>query len=374
MTIERLLKAMILMAVVGVFVGAVGLGVLLIVSGGNPISWVQNTFIRFSLSSRTEEINRAIGTNDTPIRFSINSGDAPALVARNLVNASLIADPVLFVNYLRAEGLDTQLEAGVYFLNQAQNIPQIANTLIDSRNSSIRFRVVEGTRLEEVAEAIDAIRLFGFTGAEFLATTGVGASIDPDLAGLLGVPVVGDTLQASLEGFMFPDTYVFPPDITALELRDQLLEAFVGAVGVPLFNDATTQGWTMRQAVTLASIAEREAVWDDEHVLITSVYRNRLDVDMLLQADPTVQYALNGTRGRWWTNITQADYRNVTSPYNTYLNKGLPPSPIASPSLSAIRAAIYPAESSYFYFRARCDGSNYHNFATTYDEHLANGC
>jgi len=95
---------------------------------------------------------------------------------------------------------------------------------------------------------------------------------------------------------------------------------------------------------------------------------------MRLQADPTVQYGINGARGRWWPAITQADYRNIASPYNTYLNEGLPPGPIASPGLSAIRAATYPAESSYFYFRAKCDRSNYHNFATTYDEHLANGC
>jgi UPF0755 protein len=115
-------------------------------------------------------------------------------------------------------------------------------------------------------------------------------------------------------------------------------------------------------------------VWDDEHTLITSVYRNRLDIGMKLDADPTVQYALQGARGRWWPNISPSDYTGVESPYNTYLNFELPPGPIANPSLSAIRAAIYPAESSYIYFRARCDGSNYHRFATTYDEHLANGC
>lgn len=371
---ERLLKAVILLAVVGVFVGAVGLGVLLILSGGDPVGWAQRAFIRLSLSARTEELNRPVGTDTTPLRFAVNPGDTPTTIARNLVNASLIADPVLFVNYVRAEGIDTQIEAGVYFLNQAQTIPQIAYTLLDSRRSSITFRVVEGSRIEEIAEAIDRTRLFGFSGADFLALVRAGAPIDPDLAALLGVPTVDGIAQVSLEGFMFPNTYVLPPTMTALELRDQLLEAFVSAVGDTLINDARAQGWTMRQVVALASIVEREAVWDDEHVLIASVYRNRLDIDMLLQADPTVQYALNGARGRWWTNITQADYVNVVSPYNTYLNKGLPPGAIANPSLSAIRAVVYPAESSYYYFRARCDRSNYHNFATTYQEHLANGC
>ncbi|MEO1289708.1 MAG: endolytic transglycosylase MltG [Chloroflexota bacterium] len=108
--------------------------------------------------------------------------------------------------------------------------------------------------------------------------------------------------------------------------------------------------------------------------MIASVYRNRLEIGMNMEADPTVQYGINGTRGEWWVNITVADYRGVNSPYNTYLINGLPPGPIANPSLSAIRGAAYPAQTDFIFFRAKCDGSNYHNFAVAFDEHLANGC
>lgn len=365
----RLLKWFVVLGFMGVFALMVGVGFLYIVSGGDIAGYLQKSLLRLSLSGRASELNTPYGADDTPVRFTIQSGDTPSRIARNLADSALIGDAALFVDYLRAEALDTQIQAGIYFLNQTQTIPQIARAILDARNSSITFRILAGARIEEVAQSIDASRLFDFSGADFLALVQTGASVDPIFAQKVGLPV-----GASLEGFLFPDTYVFPPTVTAVEVRDQFLAAFLSAVGDTLLNDSLAQGMSLREAVTLASIIQREAVWDDEHPIISSVYRNRLAIDMLLQADPTVQYALNGARGRWWPNITQADYRGVVSPHNTYLNKGLPPSPIANPSLSAIRAAIYPAQTSYFYFRARCDRSNYHNFATTYEQHLANGC
>ena len=107
--------------------------------------------------------------------------------------------------------------------------------------------------------------------------------------------------------------------------------------------------------------------------MISSVYRNRLRDGMRLEADPTVQYPI-GRPGDWWPQITQANYRDVISPYNLYLNFGLPPGPIANPGISAIEAAVNPEVSPYYYFRARCDGSGYHEFAITFDQHLANAC
>ena len=124
----------------------------------------------------------------------------------------------------------------------------------------------------------------------------------------------------------------------------------------------------------MASIVQREAVRVDEMPLIAGVYFNRLTTGMKMDADPTVQYALGKSRGDWWAQITQADYQNVNSIYNTYINLGLPPSPIASPGLDAIRASIYPEASDYFYFRADCRDDGYHEFARTFAEHLANGC
>ncbi len=94
---------------------------------------------------------------------------------------------------------------------------------------------------------------------------------------------------------------------------------------------------------------------------------------MKLDADPTVQYGIGYRDGAWWPSITQGDYQTAISPYNTYLNPGLPPGPIANPSQTAVHAALFPAESGYYYFRADCAGSGYHVFATTFEEHVANG-
>lgn len=355
-----------------IVLGLCGVGsfaVVYVLTGGNVVRGIQTAILRLQLAGRQNDLNTPISTDDTLIRFTVTMGDTPTLVANNLKNAGLIADSELFVAYMRVESLDTQIQASTYFLNRAQTIPQIANTIIDSRNSSITFRVSEGSRLEEIAAAVDAERRFGFRGADFLAATQSAASIDAQLATQLGL-----NANMPLEGFMFPNTYSLPPNISAVELRDTLLQEFVNQLSATAFADATAQGFTMRDIVTLASIIERESFHSDEDATISSVYRNRLNINMLLQADPTVQYGLNSSRGSWWAQITQADYTNVQSPYNTYLVYGLPPGPIASPSLSAILGALYPETTPYYFFRARCDGSLRHVFAVTFEEHLANGC
>ena len=366
---KRAIQGFFMGFVILVFAGGVIGGFLYIVTGGEIVNMARTAYIRLTLSSRQDELNTPFGTNEDVIRFVIPVGTSTVAIAESLRQASLIGDAELFVDYARVEGLDTQFEAGVYFLRQTQTIPEIAVVLIDSSKSFIPFRTLEGTRIEELADLIDSNHLFNFNGDEFLAFVSAGATLPSEFVEWAGIPA-----GASLEGYMFPDTYQLPPDITAEGLRDTLLETFRTKVGDRLREDALTDGYSIHQMVTLASIIEREAVWADEHPLISSVYRNRLDIDMLLQADPTVQYGIQGLRGRWWPNITRADYRGIDSPYNTYLYNGLPPGPIASPSLSAIRAAVYPAESSYFYFRAKCDRSNYHSFATTYDEHELNAC
>ena len=365
----RGLRIVIGLIFVGGFILAVGIGFLLILSDGDIVNFVQTSLIRLSLSSRQDELITPMGTDDSPIRFVVEVGDTPSTIAQNLKLAGLIRDAQLFVDYVRAEGLDIELEAGTYFLNQTQSIVDIAHALTDSTSSIIIFRIPEGSRLEEIGQLIDENTLLGFNSAAFLNVVGPNTPQDPTFVAKVGLPA-----DASLEGFMFPDTYQLPANVTPEMLRDIVLERFLDAVGEQIFVDIAQDGYTMYQIVTLASIIEREAVYPEEHPLIGSVYRNRLAAGIRLQADPTVQYALHGLRGSWWPNITPSDYQAVQSPYNTYLYLGLPPGPIANPSLSAIRGAAYPAETDYYYFRASCSRSGYHDFATTFEEHLANGC
>ncbi len=365
----RALQLLLLIVVAIVMLTIICAAGLFLISGGSPVDFVQTEIIRFQLASRQDDLNRPIGVDNSAVRFTVNSGDSPPTIANNLFNTSLISDADLFVDYVRVADLDVELEAGVYFLNQTQTIPEIALTLTDSRSSNIPFRILEGWRIEEVADTIDRNRLFGFSGAEFLAAVSAGADVDPAFAGLVGLPP-----GASLEGFLFPDTYQLPPDVTPTGLRQILLDSFLEKVTPDLRDAATSQGLSIYDVVTLASIVERESVHADENPQIAGVYRNRLDIGMKMDADPTVQYGIGFQGGTWWPQITQADYTSTISTYNTYLVIGLPPGPIANPGIEAIRSAIYPQQSEYIYFRADCSGNGYHNFSRTFEEHVANGC
>ena len=365
----RFFRLIILAGVALLFLALIAAALLYFISDGRPVYFVQREVTRLMIAGRQDDLNRSVGTDNSPIRFSVNPGDTPPTVAQNLYQASLIADPDLYVDYAFVNGLDVEMEAGVYFPDQTMTIPAIARMLTDSRSSSIPFRILEGWRLEEIADAIDRSGLFGFTGADFLVAAGPGAGVDPVFAEQVGLPQ-----GASVEGFLFPDTYQLPPQITADGLRDQLLATFLEKTGPQIRSDAAAQGLSLFEVVILASITERESVQPDENPRIAGVYRNRLDIGMKLDADPTVQYGIGYQGDTWWPQITQADYTAAVSDYNTYLITGLPPGPIANPGLSAIQGVVYPAQSDYLYFRVACDGSGYHNFARTFDEHVANGC
>lgn len=128
---------------------------------------------------------------------------------------------------------------------------------------------------------------------------------------------------------------------------------------------------TIHEVVTLASIIEREAAVDEERPLISAVYHNRLEQGMRLEADPTAVYVI-GDADDWWPELQRDQASGIDSPYNTYLNEGLPPGPICNPGIAAIRAALYPEPVDYLFFVAKNDGTDTHAFTADYDEHLAN--
>jgi UPF0755 protein len=345
-----------------------GIG-LFVLSGGSPLRFVQTEWLRLNLAAREAELNQPFGADSTPRRFEVAQGDNARAIAARLVAAGLIADADLFVDYVRVNGIDTRIQASTYFLAQTQSTTEIAQALTDPRSTQFPFRILEGWRMEEIAATIDGTVYFPFTGADFLRAVGPGAAVSETFRAYVGLPD-----GASLEGFLFPDTYQLPAAITPEMLRDLLTEQFMARVTPSMREAAAVQGLTLYQAVTLASIIQREAVHADEHPMISSVYTNRMRIGMKLDADPTVQYGIGFRGGRWWPAITIADYTNAVHPYNTYLNTGLPPGPIASPGLTAIEAAISPAVSDFYFFRAECSGSGYHRFARTFEEHLANAC
>jgi cell division protein YceG involved in septum cleavage len=217
-----------------------------------------------------------------------------------------------------------------------------------------------GWRLEQIAAAIDKTPV-GFSGRDFLATVAPGAPV-PALGFLSSRPA-----GKSLEGFMFPGTYTLDNNTSAVQFRDILLNAFAANVSAQMQADSAARGLTFWQVIVLASVVQRESYALSEQKLIASVFYNRLAANKGIAATVTLQYAL-GQPGNWWPRIVGSTI-NTKSPYNTNIYLGLPPTPIASPGLDAILATVYPAQTDYQFFSAKCGGGG--NFYTrTYEEFL----
>lgn len=337
-------------------------------SGINPIEGVG---LWLYLQGHRDELKRPAGEDITMQRFEIQAGENANQIGVNLVTQGIIDNGTLFARYARYQGLDDDLKPGVFFLNETMTIQDVLDILTNPIPTTVRFLVRENMRLEEIAVLVDNTMLLNFSGQEFINVVGPGAQIPDDFRQRYGIPI-----GASLEGFLYPATYELDAGTTAVGLRDKMLEAFTRAIPQEMLDEATRQGRSIFQVATLASIVEREAVHADERPMIASVYLNRLSIGQKLDADPTVQYQVANNRQDevWWPRITQADYTGAVGPYNTYLNTGLPPGPIVSPSLSSIRAVLYPAQTNYLYFRATCSGDGYHQFSVTFEEHLSKGC
>lgn len=295
--------------------------------------------------------------------FRIEQGEAVESVAARLQQANIIANAQAFSDYLVYTGLDHTLQAGDYTISPGLSMIDIAHKMQDSTPADVTFVILPGWRMEEIAAS--------------LPTSGLDIPPEAFLAAARTPPQVLDLASSStMEGFFLPDSYILPRKTTV----DQLLEIIARNFSQHLTDDLragfAAQGLDVYQAVILASIVERESVHEDEQALIASVFFNRLNSGWSLGSDPTVQYALgyNSSQGTWWTNPLSAEDLKIDSPYNTYIHTGLPPAPIANPGLSALQAVAHPETSSYYYFRAKCDGSGYHTFAVTLEEQVANGC
>lgn len=311
-------------------------------------------------------LDTAAGEPSAELLLQVQAGDTAAAIVSALQDGGVVADPMLLRYYLRYLGLDRTIDAGEYRIRGDMTPREMAALLQASSPAAIVLTIPEGWRKEEIARAVSASGL-PISLDEFLANTRIRPSAY-SFAGELPDP-------PDLEGFLFPDTYHLDPDAGASDVVQTMLDNFEQRVTTALRQGFGLQGLTLRQAVTLASIVEREAVWPDERPLIASVYLNRLATGMKLEADPTVQYAVApGPDGTWWTRALTLDDLAFDSPYNTYIYPGLPPGPIANPGLASLEAVSAPASSPYFYFRASCDGSGRHVFAVTFEEHLANAC
>jgi UPF0755 protein len=378
---KRAARTIIFLLTLLIFFGGIGLaGYWLLArrpgsssSGGVSIaapSSLEDLFVSFYLDTRRAELSAPAGDNPAAVVFTIEPGESVAQIAVRLQSEGLVRDAQLFRMYLRYSKLDSGVEAGQFTLKKTMTIPQIAQALQSGKRSDeLTLTVPEGRRIEEVATFV--AQQTPISPTLFLA---LAQDAQPWVA---QYPFLADLPSgASLEGYLFPDTYRLPKDVTASDVIARMLANFDRRVTPAMRDKLTAQKRSLFQAVALASIVEREAVVAQERPVIASVYLNRLKVGMALDADPTVQYAMASAQKQapWWPQLTLEDYRAVKSPYNTYLNPGLPPGPIASPGLSSLQAVVEPAQTGYYFFRASCSRDGTHLFSKTLEEHAAKEC
>lgn len=282
-------------------------------------------------------------------RVTVPSGATLRLAADSLEAAGVIGSAKLFGFYAKLTKRDRNIKAGTYILDRSASWNEIVEDLVAGKGIVFTVTIPEGWDLRTIVPAVSRVMKVDSAALD-------SAARDTALIHRLGIPTT------TLEGYLFPETYLLPEGSDARPIVRRLVAEFERR-WKPEWNDQLPKiGMTRHQAMTLASIIEKEARVATERPIISAVYHNRLKRGMLLQADPTVQYAL----GRHTARVLYRDLE-VKSPYNTYKNVGLPPGPIASPGIASIEAALFPADVPYLYFVAHPDG--HHEFRATAREH-----
>jgi UPF0755 protein len=285
----------------------------------------------------------------------IPSGEGSRAIGNRLIAAGVVRDELTFRVALYLSGEARRLQAGEYRFDRAMTATQVIDKLVKGDV------YVQGITFPEGLTIADMAAIFEDRGLGS-ASAFVAAARDPSPIRAL------DPEARDLEGYLFPETYLIPRRTDAARLVRLMVARFEAVFTPELRQAAAAKGQTLRQAVTLASIVEKEASRADERAVVAAVYANRLRIGMPLQADPTVIVALQRA-GTYTGNLRRQDLE-FDSPYNTYRYRGLPPGPIASPGRASLEAAVNPAPVDFLYFVSRNDGS--HEFARTLAEHNRN--
>ena len=276
-------------------------------------------------------------------------------IGRLLIEAGVVEDLSTWRLAVWRSGRSTSLKAGEYRFTDAATPMDVVARLA---RGDVYLRTItfpEGLTIRQMARSFEQ--------------AGLGSAKDFTDAARDGKILSGiDPAARDLEGYLFPDTYALPRRASARDLVTRMVERFTSVMTPEFRQEAADWGLSVRQAVTLASLIEKETAAPEERPVVAAVYHNRLRQRIGLQCDPTVIYALE-LRGPFNGNLTKADLA-IDSPYNTYRYRGLPPGPIAAPGRSSLEAAVRPAPVDYLYFVSRNDGT--HAFASTLAEHNRN--
>jgi len=295
------------------------------------------------------------GYTTDEVFVDVPQGSGVSAIGRRLVESGVVRNRLAFRLAMGQHGQGRTLKAGEYRFSGEVRPAEVIDRLA---RGDVYLRPIT------FPEGLNAGEMAGLYEAQGLgqARTFLDAVQRPDAIRPL------DPQAPDLEGYLFPETYALARHAGAEALVRQMSDRFLEVFGEELRREAAARGLSTREAVTIASLVEKETSRAEERPLVSAVYHNRLRIGMGLQCDPTVIYALQRA-GRWTGNLTRESL-GFDSPYNTYKYRGLPPGPIAAPGRASLEAAVRPADAKYIYFVSRNDGS--HVFATTLDEHNRN--
>ena len=279
----------------------------------------------------------------------INYGDPFSVITKKLKNKKLISNEIVFNMIARLNGVENSIPAGIFLICDANTNIKLINCLVKNSPQIKKVTLLEGWTFNQSIKYLAKEMEFDLKNFEMIIN-------DIDIINDL------DIETDNMEGYIYPETYYFFEGQSELSVINKIINEYKIFWNKEHIARAKKLKMTQHEIVTLASIIEGEAIYDSERPIISAVYHNRLNIGMKLQADPTVQYIIKDGPRR----LLNKDLK-VNSPYNTYLNKGLPPGPINSPGKKSLHAALYPHNNEYLYFVAKGDG--YHTFTKNEKDH-----
>lgn len=290
--------------------------------------------------------------------IEIETGSTTRSIANVLEENGIIKSAMGFRIFSKINKLDGTFQAGTYLFSPAMSLDEITKELQSGKSKTISVTIPEGLNINETADILEKA---GLIDKEKFIEAATNADFDFDFAKAL------PKTKTRLEGYLFPETYSFTEGQDEISIINTMLSQFDSVFTDEFRAKAKELGLTINEAVTIASIIEKEAQKDDERAKVSSVIYNRLKIDMTLGMCSTVIYSM-GKHKKFLTDEDTA----IDSPYNTYKNKGLPPGPIASPGAKSIEAALYPENTNYIYFVVSAKGDGSMEFSESYEEFLKN--
>lgn len=305
----------------------------------------------FAVCFLTDSSNLA--NKEQVIYLQVRSGVSAKFLAKELEEKGIIGNRYKFLLYAKWLGEENNFKKGTYSFHGNMDMREVIEKLSSGETTVLRFTIPEGFGVKEIAERLSKEGLVD--ESEFLQKA-------KDFAPYSYMKKHRNVRYAA-EGFLFPDTYTVETDISVEDLLQMMADNMDGRLTPKLRKRAEEQDLSIYELITLASLVEKEARYDEDRPIIAQVFFKRLELGMPLQTDASLQYLMDGPK----EDVSIEDTK-IDSPYNTYQNMGLPPGPIASPGMAAIEAVLYPSDTEYLYFVADREGHNHYSY--TYDRHL----